>query len=277
MDRIDNAPMIPFHFGPAERSLFGLFHPAEGASPDDRAVLLCNPFGQEAVRSHRIYRVLAERLARGGIALLRFDSHATGDSRGADADGDVAGWVLDTRTALRELAGRRGARRVICVGGRLGAVRAARAASGLAELRRLVLWDPIVDGPAYLELLRRKHVEALESSYSLRDPDWRVQLATDPAAFTDEAMGFAISPTLRQQIRQVGAHSLPLPPGVQVQVIAHPADAAVDAWAATFAVRGITAQRWPLEDSFDWAAEEERNSPLVPPAALARLMSAIRD
>ncbi|MEP6501827.1 MAG: alpha/beta hydrolase [Betaproteobacteria bacterium] len=277
MDRVDNARMIPFHFGSAERPLFGLFHPAEGEPADDRAVLLCNPFGQEAVRSHRLFRVLGERLARGGIAVLRFDYHATGDSPGADDDGDIAGWVLDTRTALRELARRSGARSVVCVGARLGAVMAARAATGIAELRRLVLWDPIVNGPDYLELLRVKHVEALESSFSLSDPAWRARLAGEPAAFTDEAMGFAISPTLRQQIRQVGAHSLPLPPGVQLQVIAHPADAAVDAWAATFAVRGIAAQRWPLEESFDWAAEEERNSPLVPPAALVRLMSAIRD
>lgn len=257
--------------------MFGLFHPAEGESPADRAVLLCNPFGQEAVRSHRLYRVLAERLARHGIATLRFDYHATGDSPGDDSAGDIAGWVADTRVALRELAARSGVRRVTCFGGRLGAVMAARASTGLAELQRVVLWDPIVNGPDYLALLRVKHVESLESSFSLHDPAWRTQLTNDPAAFTDESMGFAISPTLRQQIRQVGAHSLPLPPGVQVHVIAHPADAAVSAWVGTFAVRGIAAQQWPLEDSFEWAAEEERNSPLVPPAALARLMSAIRD
>jgi len=41
--------MIAFHFGPAERPMFGLFHAAEGDSGDDRAVLLCNPFGQEAI------------------------------------------------------------------------------------------------------------------------------------------------------------------------------------------------------------------------------------
>ena len=277
MDRTDNARMTPFHFGPPERRLFGLYHPAEDASPDDRAVLLCNPFGQEAVRSHRLYRVLAERLARHGIATLRFDYHATGDSPGDDSAGDLVGWVGDTRAALRELARLSCARRVICVGGRLGAVMAARASTGLAELQRVVLWDPIVNGPDYLALLRVKHVESLESSFGLRDPAWRAQLARDPAAFTDEAMGFELSPTLRQQIRQVGAHNLPLPPGVQVNVIAHPDDAAVNAWTATFAVRGIAARQTPLAESFDWAAEEERNSPLVPPVALARLMSAIRD
>ena len=277
MDRTHNAGMIPFHFGPPERQLFGLFHPAEEASSDDRAVLLCNPFGQEAVRSHRLYRVLAERLARSGVATLRFDYHATGDSPGDDSAGDLVGWVGDTRAALRELARRSGARRVTCVGGRLGAVMAARASTGLAELQRVVLWDPIVNGPDYLELLRVKHVESLESSFGLRDPAWRAQLAADPAAFTAEALGFEVSPTLRQQIRQVGAHNLPLPPGVQVHVIAHPQDAAVNAWVSTFAVRGIAAQQSPLAESFDWAAEEERNSPLVPPVALARLVGAILD
>jgi hypothetical protein len=120
-------------------------------------------------------------------------------------------------------------------------------------------------------------VEALESSFAVADPAWREQLASDPAAFTEEAMGFAMSPTLRQQIRQVGAHNLPLPPGVQVHLIARPGDAPVNAWAATFAPRGISAQLWPLEDSFDWTAEERRNSPLVPPAALAAMVSAICD
>jgi len=277
MDRTDKPRMIAFHFGPAERPMFGLFHAAEGDSGDDRAVLLCNPFGQEAVRSHRFYRVLAERLARMGIATLRFDYHATGDSPGADLAGDIAGWVVDTRAALRELVSRSGARRVTCVGARLGAVMAVRACTGLAELRRIVLWDPIVDGQGYLELLRVKHVEALESSFSLADPAWREQLAGDPAAFTDEAMGFAMSPAFRQQIRQVGPHSLPLPPGVPVHVIARDNDAVVQAWTATFAPRGIPFQSWPLAESFDWTAEEDRNSPLVPPAALAAMMKAIRD
>jgi dienelactone hydrolase len=277
MERIENPRMIAFHFGPAQRRVFGLFHAAEGGSSDDRAVLLCNPFGQEAVRSHRFYRVLAERLARLGIATLRFDYHATGDSPGDDEAGDLGGWVDDTRTALRELVTRSGARRVVCVGSRLGGVMALRASSGFAELRRVVLWDPIVNGPDYLELLRVKHVEALESSFSLADPAWREQLAGDPAAFTDEAMGFAISPTLRQQIRQIGPHSLPLPPGVPVHVIARDNDAPVQAWTATFAPRGVAFQAWPLADSFDWTAEEDRNSPLVPPPAMAAMMGAIRD
>lgn len=255
--------------------MFGLFHPAEGG-PSDRAVLLCNPFGQEAVRSHRIYRVLAERLARQGIATLRFDYYATGDSLGDDSSGDIAGWVTDTHTAARELALRSGAGRLICAAARLGAVMAARASVGIAGLDRVVLWEPIVNGPDYLELLRCKHVEALESSFSLRDPAWRAQLDHNPAAFTDEAMGFAISSMLRQQISQVGLHSLSLAPGIEVHVVTSPADTASQAWTAALTARGIGVRRWSLADSFNWTVEEDRNSPLVPAAVLASMMDAIR-
>jgi pimeloyl-ACP methyl ester carboxylesterase len=273
----DNRTMIPFHFGTPERPMFGLYHPAGGAAHHDRAVLLCNPFGQEAVRSHRVFRVLAERLAREGFPVLRFDYHATGDSPGDDEDGDLAGWVGDVRVALRELVARSGAHRIVCVGARLGGALAVRAAASLAETSRLVLWDPIVGGEDYLALLRVKHVEALESTFSMADPQWRERLANDPSAFTEEAIGFGMSPALRQQIRQLGPHSLPLPPGISVHVLAHPDDTAVNTWFSTLPARGVQGHRWPLEESFDWTAGERRNSPLVPAPALARLMSTISD
>jgi len=65
--------MTPFHFGDSSRKLFGVYHRAGTASAQAPAVLLCNPFGEEAIRAHRIYRILAERLARHGAHVLRFD------------------------------------------------------------------------------------------------------------------------------------------------------------------------------------------------------------
>lgn len=273
--RTDNQPMVAFHFGSPQRRQVGLFHPAGGPVADDRAVLLCNPFGQEAVRSHRLYRVIAERLARRGLAVMRFDYHATGDSPGADEAGDLDGWVDDARVALRELAGRSGARHIVCVGARLGATLAARASIGFAGISRLVLWDPVVQGPDYLALLRIRHVESLESSYSAIDPAWRRDL-DDPQKITDEAMGFGMSSTLRQQIRKLGPHSVPLTPGVQVCVVSHPDDAVVAAWLAPHA-KNPACRRVPLEPAFDWTAEESHNMPLVPSAAVNTLMSTICD
>jgi uncharacterized protein len=270
------APMIPFHLGSPDRILFCLFHPAAASGPAELAVLLCNPFGQEAVRSHRLYRVLAERLAAAGVPVMRFDYFGTGDSFGEDEAGDFDGWVADTRAALQELVGRSQARRVVCVGARLGAAVAARAAMGTAAVSKLVLWDPVVDGAAYLEVLRASHVQTLELAYSVPDPRWRSALAHDPQAFTDEAMGFGMSEALRRQVGQIGPHSLALPPGVAVDVLARASDAAVQAWFRLH--EGQPGRRFrALEHSFDWTAEESRNTPLVPAPALALLTTAIRD
>jgi len=268
--------MTPFHFGSSERTLFGLFHPAADGAPSDVAALLCNPFGQEAVRGHRLYRVLADRLAGSGVPVMRFDYFGTGDSLGEDDAGDLDGWVADTRTALQELVRRSGSRRVVCVGARLGAVIVARAAVGMSAIAKLVLWDPVVDGAAYLALLRTSHVQTLELAYSLPDPGWRSALAHDPQAFTDEAMGFGMSPTLRRQVGKIGAHSFPLPPGVGVDVIARASDEAVQTWFRTFETQPARRFR-PLDHSFDWTAEESRNTPLVPAQALALLTASIRD
>lgn len=268
--------MFPFHFGPSDRTLFGLFHPAAGDAPADRAVLLCNPFGQEAMRIHRLYRVLAERLAGSGVSVMRFDYYGTGDSLGADDAGDLDGWVTDARVAQQELFRRSGSRRLVSVGARLGAVIAARAAVGAADVAKLVLWDPVIDGRAYLDLLRASHVQTLELAYSLPNPSWRNALVNDPHAFTDEAMGFGMSEALRRQIGKIGAHNFPLSPGLAVDVLARPADEAVRAWFETKQSQSGLCLRL-LDHSFDWTAEESRNSPLVPAAALALLTAAICD
>ena len=44
------------------------------------------------VRAHRLLRVLAERLARNGIAVMRFGPYGAGDSLGNDEQLDLAGW-----------------------------------------------------------------------------------------------------------------------------------------------------------------------------------------
>ena len=46
--------MNPFRFHGESGALFGVFHAADPAARAGCAVLLCNPFGQEAVRSQRV-------------------------------------------------------------------------------------------------------------------------------------------------------------------------------------------------------------------------------
>ncbi len=85
--------MQPLRFGSAGRQLAGVFHAATASRTPPASLLICNPLGQEAIRVHRLLRLLAESLARKGIATLRFDYFGSGDSDGDDAEATLDDWI----------------------------------------------------------------------------------------------------------------------------------------------------------------------------------------
>lgn len=268
--------MTPLLFGPPSRQLFGMLHPARGGDQAGRAVLMCPPFGQEAIRSHRLFSVLADRLARSGISVLRLDYHGTGDSPGDDADGEFDGWRRDVCTAHEELRRRTGAARIVWFGARLGASLAVLAArSGRCDPARLVLWDPIVSGRDYLQSLRKRHVEAMERSFCIPDPAWRKQLATNPHAFTDELLGFAVSPTLLLQLRNLDADALALTALHDTIVLADDDDAKVRHWRDLQTARAMALKHSSFRHSLQWTSEPQPDATLVPADALQRLTTCL--
>lgn len=268
--------MTPLLFGPASRQLFGLFHPAQGGAANAPAVLICPPFGQEAIRSHRFFRVLAERLARSGTPVLRFDYFGTGDSPGDDLDGEFEGWRVDVCTAHEALRRLVSDRRIVWLGARLGATLAVLAArSGRCDPARLLLWDPILAGGAYLDLLRERHVHALELSFCIPDRAWRRQLGTNPDAFAGEAMGFAMSETLLRQLRALRPDAVQLTALHETQVLAPDSDAAVARWCGDEAARNKPVQLAAFKHALDWASELDHDRAMVPAEAIQRLTSAL--
>jgi pimeloyl-ACP methyl ester carboxylesterase len=151
-----------FFFGDSARPLFGFHHPPAGRAARPLGVVICNPFGQEYMRAHRALRELAARLARDGFHVLRFDYHGAGDSAGDSGDGSVAEWLSDIGLAITELRELGGGPRVALVGVRLGATLAALTARERPDVARLVLWDPVLDGAAYLEELDNTQRDWLE-------------------------------------------------------------------------------------------------------------------
>jgi len=133
-------------FGPEDAPLFGALHLPAGRRARAVAVVL-PPIGLEGLVAHRALRVLADRLARRGIAALRVDYLGTGDSADVpSAEDQVPGWLRTVGESV-EYVRRAGARRVVVVGLRLGATLAASAA---AQVDALVLWDPVETGARFL-------------------------------------------------------------------------------------------------------------------------------
>ncbi len=270
--------MTPLMFGPASRQLFGLFHPAQAVHAKNIAVLICLPFGQEALRAHRFFKVLADRLARSGIPTLRFDFYGAGDSAGDEAEGEMDGWRRDLCMAHEELRRLVAGKRIMWVGARLGGTLALMAAkAGRCDPERLVLWEPIVDGKRYARFLRERHVDALDASYCIPDAALRRRLSSEPGALPEEALGSTISPRLREQFVALTPATVPLTGSHDTIVLAEPDDDTVAAWARQQHTRQMPLQLRPFRHPLVWTSDPHPNSAMVPAEALQRLLSAIND
>lgn len=188
------------YFG-AKQQLLGAFHLARRLQPRSTAVLLCNPFGEEASRSHRTFRVLATQLERAGFSVLRFDYSGTGDSLGSSDGVSVASWLDDIELAAQNLLDVSAARGVAVVGLRLGATLAMLAAArGGLRPRHLVMWDPIVDGGTYLRELGAQHEAYMREELGA---SWHERAPRHPDGTPSEAFGVPISAELAAELAAI--------------------------------------------------------------------------
>lgn len=261
--------MTPFRFGSPDHRLFATYHPPQTPQPAQMAVLLCNPFGQEAVRLHRFYKVLAERLARSGFAVMRFDYFGTGESDGDDTAGNLACWQQDVLQAHQELMSRSGAPHAAWFGARLGGTVALQAAARVpTALARLILWEPVLDGPAYLAQLAQDHVRSIT-----RTGQPAIRPVGDVPA--GQALGFGMSPALIEQVQQLQASSDTSAVRTRrITMLASPNDASLQRWAQS---NHHCIDLRLLDVPFDWTSEEAMNTALVPPTALKAITAILEE
>ncbi len=192
--------MTPLRFGSIDREMLGILS-SPGAGKGDLAVLFCNPFGQEAVRSKPMYRVFAERLLRQGVHALRFDYHGTGDSPGEGDGQSLSDWVHDTRMAREALLRASGATRLQVFGLGLGATIAVLMAFDVTPVpERLILWQPITKGAAYLERMQAVHREELARAFSETWPVVRQILHTTEPQAPGFILGFPVGQRLTHDL-----------------------------------------------------------------------------
>lgn len=159
-------------FGTSAAHLYGVYQPAEPGSARSECIVLCSPFGQEAIRAHRSLRQLAADLSRLGYDVLRFDYRGTGDSAGDMREVSASDWLEDIVQAREELRDISGASRISLLGLRMASVLAAQVAKS-SSARRLVLWDPVESGQAYLDevLAAIEHAEEHDKTSNFVDPE----------------------------------------------------------------------------------------------------------
>jgi amino acid adenylation domain-containing protein len=272
------AHVIPIRFGAPGRELVGLYQPPSVEADRRAACLLCNPFGQEAVRAHRIYRVLADRLARSGLHVLRFDYAGTGDSSGVDETGDLERWTEDIRLADEELLRRSGSQRRAWFGLRLGASLAALASIDASPPpERLVLWDPVVDGSAYLAELASAHVAARREFLGRRwETDSRLRSIVAEEARA-EVLGFPLTPRLLAGLGRLSVSSfVGVRTGSATLLGAHAADAP-GALKQALERAGLRVATPVVESDIAWAVNEMLNDAVILPQDIRRIALAISE
>jgi len=97
------------YFPRAAPRLFGWLHLPSGGQASDTGLVICKPFGYEALCGHRSLRAFAEMAAAIGVPALRFDYLGSGDSAEIDPDADQ----IDTWSATYSL------RSTSCAGARV--------------------------------------------------------------------------------------------------------------------------------------------------------------
>ncbi len=256
--------MEPFYFGTPPALRFGVYHSAP-AGPTG-AVLLCPPIGHEYVRAHRALRNLAVQLGRNGAAVLRFDYLGTGDSSGDMIDASVGQWVADINEAADQLRQRSGASRVCLVGLRFGAALAVLASHRRDDVERVVLWDPALHGPGYLDELA-----ALQRAW-LND---RLAASADRLGVESELVGMPVTDALRREIGAVDVAAGPPPPVAALDVVTSSPRPDCADWVRRLAAQGRQARYHEVSSAGDWGSPEAVHQLLLPHEILRHLSELI--
>ncbi|MGF6779637.1 serine aminopeptidase domain-containing protein [Paraburkholderia sp. GAS334] len=215
---------------------FGWLHPGHG----DRAVVLCNPLGHEAMWLHQTIRQLAEKLSERGVTTLRFDYLGTGDS--ADLDGllrpdDWAGEVLQAVAYVKSVTG---VERVSLAGFRFGALVAALAAER-SEIESVAMIAPVVSMRGFM-----REMSILHQTWLQKAQITAADLHTPADAF--DLLGHRYSAEAMETLGKLDLRQSRHAPASRVLLVHSGQRDGCDALAAHFEACGARVDAAPFED-----------------------------
>jgi len=225
----------PIFFGPKHRPLFGWLHRASPGAARSIALIICNPFGYEAICAHRTLRHLAERAAAAGYTTLRFDYDGSGDSAGTETDPDrLAAWRGSIYAAVDATRAATGIDKFCLAGMRLGATLASLAGAQRSDVVGFIAVAPVATPRSYLRELRALALARPQPT----PPEWA---KVDPDI--QDIAGFALSNATRDELSAVNLIKAEHPPAQQMLLL-HRNDMPQDGtWAQRLQELGATVRQ----------------------------------
>ncbi len=228
------------YFAAGDHRLFGWLHQPSSGLASNVGLVICKPFGYEALCSHRSVRKFAEMAAAEGIASLRFDYAGTGDSSDIDPEGNqVQAWSGDIIAAVAELRRLTGVEHVYVLGFRLGALLATLAALKSNTIDGLILVAPVVAGRRYLGELR---ITQLAGARAAGNENGTGSGGKSARSASMEVSGHELTAATLAELKGVDLAAGGCPPVTRMLVIDRPDLPAAHNWVEVLAARGISVE-----------------------------------
>lgn len=139
--------MLPTYYGD-QSDFFGIAHPSDSPGRS-HSLIICQPLLGEATWTHWALKQIAQRAAREGYDVFRFDFSGTGNSMTDTSSLSLATWTGDVERAIDIAQELWNNDRTSVLGVRLGFAMAALT-SLHRDIENLVGWDPLLTGQSWL-------------------------------------------------------------------------------------------------------------------------------
>jgi len=260
--------MEPLFFGSQGNELYGVYHAPTLLIPRTTGVVLCAPFGEESIRAHRAYRLLACQLAMAGFPSLRFDYYGCGDSYGDRKDGTLMRWIADIQDAIDLLRDGSDVKHVVLLGCRLGGSLAYMVGAQRHDVVGMILWGPVLHGTAYLREMAHIQKQWVQRAF--------VDIKKSMPADHPEYFGFPLTKWLVEDITGVSLRMVECQQSKRILLIDHEQQTDGDLLSSNHATRDAIALTYRMTDDHPiWMnhADSEMESCRMPVHTLEAIRS----